>query len=127
MSQEPFEPFRKIFEAPLQDDDIARIAAALFDGGGAALAAEAADLLHRFSVLIEITKTVAESDSLDELLPRLIDVITDVLHADRMVPCGRSNEVSSAEVPVLVVEKANWHDNKSAFMTISFWFKLSKY
>lgn len=83
MSQEPFEPFRKIFEAPLQDDDIARIAAALFDGGGAALAAEAADLLHRFSVLIEITKTVAESDSLDELLPRLIDVITDVLHADR--------------------------------------------
>ena len=66
MSQEPFEPFRKIFEAPLQDDDIARIAAALFDGGGAALAAEAADLLHRFSVLIEITKTVAESDSLDK-------------------------------------------------------------
>ncbi len=53
--QEPFEPFRKIFEAPLQDDDIARIAAALSDGGGAALATEAADLLHRFSVLIDVT------------------------------------------------------------------------
>jgi adenylate cyclase len=83
MSEGTFEPFRKIFEAPLQADDVGRIADALGGVEHTKLAGEAADLLHRFSVLLEITRTVSASMSLDELLPRLIDVITDVLRADR--------------------------------------------
>ena len=83
MTRASFEPFRKIFEAPLQHDDTRLIAAALSDDVDLVLAAEAADLLHRFSVLIEITKTVAASESLDDLFPRLMDVITAVLRAER--------------------------------------------
>ena len=83
MSSEPFEPFAKLLEAPLQPGDIRAIVEALSGAGGAPLAAEAADLLHRFSVLIEITKTVSHSTSLDDLLPRLMGVITEVLQSDR--------------------------------------------
>ena len=80
---EPFEPFRQLFEAPLQPDDVARIAAALANGHGGALAGEAAQLLHRFSVLLEINRIAGGTPVLDELLPRLMDVIREVLAADR--------------------------------------------
>ncbi len=74
MTDDAFEPFRKIFEAPLPAGDVARIADALAGPDGARLAGGAAELLHRFSVLLEITRTVSGTTSLDELLPRLIDV-----------------------------------------------------
>lgn len=83
MTVEPFEPFRQLFEAPLQPDDVARIAAALANGKAGSIAGEAAELLHRFSVLLEITRIVGGTPSLDELLPRLIEVIKEVLEADR--------------------------------------------
>jgi adenylate cyclase len=78
-----FAPFRRLFEAPLQSDDVAAIAEALANGQAAALAGDVAGLLHRFSVLLEITRIVGGTPSLDALLPRLIDVITEVMQADR--------------------------------------------
>ena len=83
LADAPFAPFTKIFDSPLQASDVTRIGEAFFGPRGAARAAEAAELLRRFSVLIEVNKTVAHSMSLDQLLPRLIDVITEVLGADR--------------------------------------------
>jgi len=83
MPGKPINPFLKIYEAPLLDDDVAQIAAALTSDKGEYLAHEAAMLLHRFSVLLEVNKTTAQSNSLDELLPTLIEVIKDVLHSDR--------------------------------------------
>jgi len=73
----------KIFETPLKDGDVAALGAALSDGGDSHNIARVAELLRRFSVLIEINKTVAKSISLDEMLPHLIEVIAEVLHAER--------------------------------------------
>jgi len=93
-----FEPFRRLFEAPLQPEDVAKIAAALSKGKSGALAADTAELLRRFSVLLEVTRIVGGTPSLDKLLPRLIDVIKEVLEADRatlFLYDGESNELFS--------------------------------
>ncbi len=83
MSGETFDLFLKIYDAPLNDGEIARIVDALSKPDNDLLANDAARLLHRFSVLLEVNKTAAQSNSLDELLPRLIEVIKDVLRSDR--------------------------------------------
>lgn len=83
MSTETRLPLDGIFDGPLSDEALA----ALREGLGGPLSGGAGEristLLHQYSVLIEVNKTLSRSLSLDELLPRLIDVITDVLHADR--------------------------------------------
>ena len=73
----------KIFEAPLQDREVTAIGAALSGGVDPQAVHQVAELLRRFSVLVEVNKTVAKSISLDEMLPHLIEVIAEVLHADR--------------------------------------------
>jgi adenylate cyclase len=73
----------KIFEAPLQDGDITAIGAALSNGVDPQFVAQVAELLRQFSVLVEVNKTVGKSLSLDAMLPHLIEVIAEVLHADR--------------------------------------------
>jgi adenylate cyclase len=93
-----FAPFRRLFEAPLSPDELESIAATLSNGVSGAIAAETAGLLHRFSVLLEITRIAGGTPSLDELLPRLIDLVTDVLGADRatlFVHDADSNELFS--------------------------------
>ncbi len=83
MTGETFNPFKKIYDAPLLDTDVAQIAAALSKKDSGDLPNEAAMLLHRFSVLLEVNKTAAQSNSLDDLLPKLIEVIKNILHSDR--------------------------------------------
>jgi len=73
----------KIFEAPLKDSDVTAIGAALSKGADPLDVGQVTELLRRFSVLVEVNKTVAKSISLDEMLPHLIEVIAEVLHADR--------------------------------------------
>jgi adenylate cyclase len=73
----------KIFEAPLQDSDVTAIGAALSKGVDPQAVAQVAELLRQFSVLVEVNKTVGKSISLDAMLPHLIEVIAQVLHADR--------------------------------------------
>ena len=73
----------KIFEVPFQDSDVAAISTTLTEGTDPQVVAQVAELLRRFSVLIEVNKTVSKSISLDEMLPHLIEVIAEVLHADR--------------------------------------------
>ncbi|MDX1402000.1 MAG: GAF domain-containing protein, partial [Kiloniellales bacterium] len=73
----------QIFKAPLRDSEVEAIGAALSKGADPQTVAQVADLLRRFSVLLEVNKTVAKSISLDEMLPHLIEVIVAVLQADR--------------------------------------------
>jgi adenylate cyclase len=73
----------RIFEAPLRDSDVTAISTSLTEGTAPQVVAQVAELLRRFSVLIEVNKTVGKSISLDEMLPHLIEVIAEVLHADR--------------------------------------------
>ncbi len=73
----------RIFEGPLKDNDVSAILASLSSGADPQLADQVAALLQRFSVLVEVNKTVAKSISLDVMLPHLIEVIVEVLHADR--------------------------------------------
>jgi adenylate cyclase len=73
----------RIFEAPFHDSDVTAISRSLTEGTDPQVVAQVAELLRRFSVLIEVNKTVGKSISLDEMLPHLIEVIAEVLHADR--------------------------------------------
>ena len=73
----------KIFEAPFQDSDVMAISTSLTEGADRQVVAQVAELLRRFSVLIEVNKTVGKSITLDEMLPHLIEVIAEVLRADR--------------------------------------------
>ena len=73
----------RIFEAPFQDSDVTAISTSLTEGTDPQVVAQVAELLRRFSVLIEVNKTVGKSITLDEMLPHLIEVIAEVLHADR--------------------------------------------
>ncbi len=73
----------RILEAPLEESDVSAITASLSSGVDPQVVTQVADLLRRFSVLVEVNRTVGESTSLDELLPHLIEVIAKVLHADR--------------------------------------------
>ena len=73
----------KIFKAPLQDSDVTAIGAALSKDVDPQVVTQVAELLRRFSVLVEVNKTVGKSISLDEMLPHLIEVIAEVLDADR--------------------------------------------
>ena len=73
----------KIYGTPLSDTDTAAIHAALEDGADPVIAAQISALLQRFSVLVKVNNTVAQSLSLDHMLPRLMAVIAQVLHAER--------------------------------------------
>jgi adenylate cyclase len=83
MVSTPPEALGRIFEAPFHDSDVTAISASLTEGTDPQVVAQVAELLRRFSVLIEVNKTVGKSISLDEMLPHLIEVIAEVLHADR--------------------------------------------
>jgi len=73
----------EILETPLDDSDVSTIRDMLSRGGGVEFGDRIAQLLREFSVLAEVSKTVGNSTSLDVMLPHLITVIIDVLHAER--------------------------------------------
>jgi adenylate cyclase len=103
----------KIFEAPLRDSDVVALGAALSEGSDSQNVGRVAELLRRFSVLVEVNKTVARSISLDEMLPHLIEVIAEVLHADRatlFLHDDRSQELFSRVVQGGDVNEIRIHD-----------------
>ncbi len=75
----------RIFGVPLKDSDVSELSASLSNGVDTAVVAQVAELLRRFSVLVEVIKTIAKSVSLDGMLPHSIEVIVEVLHADRAI------------------------------------------
>ena len=72
----------RVFDGALDESDVAAMREALMQGDPD-FAARTAELLRRMSVLIEVANRVSDSLSLDDLLPRLIELITDVLAAER--------------------------------------------
>jgi len=72
-----------IFEHRLHQDDLDRILKAMTAADRNELVEKIGDLLRRISALIEVSHKVSDTLSLDVLLPRLMEIITDVLGADR--------------------------------------------
>ncbi len=74
---------RSVFEHRLRQDDLDRILAALSSSDRDELLAKIGDLLKHVSALVDLSNKVNDSLSLDIMLPRLIEVMSDALNADR--------------------------------------------
>jgi adenylate cyclase len=74
--------FDQAVERKIGAAEAGALAATLLEGDPAAVRARVAEMIHRFSVLVDIVK-LSESVSLDLLLPRLMDFISEALDADR--------------------------------------------
>jgi adenylate cyclase len=72
-----------IFEHRLQQDDLDRILNALSLTDRNELINKIGDLLNRISALVEVSNSVSSTLSLDIILPRLMEVVTEALNADR--------------------------------------------
>ncbi len=73
----------KLFDAPLDDDDLAVIRAGLGGEKNLDTVKEVTDLLLQYSVVLEINRIVSGELSLDVLLPNLIEMIKQRLRAER--------------------------------------------
>src|ERR1700685_1500250 len=82
MRGEPGGILERVFQGALSEADVTTLAAGLRHGD-AALAERAAEELHRASLLVQVVNAVTGLLSLDALLPRLIELITEVLGAER--------------------------------------------
>jgi len=71
-----------VLKGPIDEADIASVTEAL-RAGDPVLVGRVTDLLRRFSLLMEVVRTVSDSLSLDQLLPKLMELVTQVLEADR--------------------------------------------
>ncbi|MDP2825147.1 MAG: GAF domain-containing protein [Sulfuritalea sp.] len=78
-----FETIREILEHRLQQEDIERLLHTLDESGKAQLFYRITELLRRTSALADIANRVSDSLSLDVLFPRLMEVVTEALNADR--------------------------------------------
>jgi len=72
-----------IFEHRLQQADLDRILNALSLTDRNELINKVGDLLNRISALVEVSNSVSSTLSLDIILPRLMEVVTEALNADR--------------------------------------------
>ena len=72
-----------IFEHRLQQADLDRILNALSLTDRNELINKIGDLLNRISALVEVSNSVSSTLSLDIILPRLMEVVTEALNADR--------------------------------------------
>ena len=82
MRGEPGGILERVFQGALSEADVTALAAGLRHGD-AALAERAAEQLHRASLLVQVVNAVTGLLSLDALLPRLIELITEVLGSER--------------------------------------------
>ncbi len=73
----------QIFRHRLKQTDIERILAGLSTSDRDAFVHKIADLLRRVSALMDVHNRIADILSLDLLLKRLIEIITEALNADR--------------------------------------------
>lgn len=78
-----FETIREILEHRLHQDDIERLLESLDESGKAELFYRITELLRRTTALADIANRVNDSLSLDVLFPRLMEVVTEALNADR--------------------------------------------
>jgi adenylate cyclase len=77
------ELLRQALDSPDAEGDWERLRAALLRGGDPALASRVCALLGNYGVLLELANALGGELSLDVLLPRLIDLVTRTLKADR--------------------------------------------
>ncbi len=78
-----FETIREILEHRLHQDDIERLLDGLDEAGKAELFYRITEMLRRTTALADIANRVNDSLSLDVLFPRLMEVVTEALNADR--------------------------------------------
>ena len=78
-----FETIREILEHRLHQDDIERLLHGLDETGKAELFYRITEMLRRTTALADIANRVSDSLSLDVLFPRLMEVVTEALNADR--------------------------------------------
>ncbi|MCK9382806.1 MAG: GAF domain-containing protein [Sulfuritalea sp.] len=78
-----FETIREILEHRLHQEDIERLLQGLDESGKAQLFYRITELLRRTTALADIANRVSDSLSLDVLFPRLMEVVTEALNADR--------------------------------------------
>jgi len=78
-----FETIREILEHRLHQEDIERLLHGLDESGKAQLFYRITELLRRTTALADIANRVNDSLSLDVLFPRLMEVVTEALNADR--------------------------------------------
>ncbi|MBI5209778.1 MAG: GAF domain-containing protein [Elusimicrobia bacterium] len=74
---------KTIFRQRLRQADLERILGSLKAAERDELVAKFGDLLERISALIEVYNKVSDTLSLDVMLPRLMGIVTETLHADR--------------------------------------------
>lgn len=78
-----FETIREILEHRLHQEDIERLLHGLDEAGKAELFYRITEMLRRTTALADIANRVNDSLSLDVLFPRLMEVVTEALNADR--------------------------------------------
>jgi adenylate cyclase len=78
-----FETIREILEHRLHQEDIERLLHGLDESGKAELFFRITELLRRTTALADIANRVNDTLSLDVLFPRLMEVVTEALNADR--------------------------------------------
>ncbi len=74
---------KSVFEHRLKQADLDRILAALSRTDRDELLVKMGDLLRRMSALVEVSSKLNDTLALDVLLPRLIEIVTDTLNAER--------------------------------------------
>ncbi len=74
---------KSVFERRLHQADLDRILAHLSNTDRDELIQKMGDLLDRISALVDVSNKVSDTLSLNVLLPRLMEVVTTALHADR--------------------------------------------
>ena len=78
-----FETIREILEHRLRQEDVERLLHGLDEAGKAQLFYRITELLRRTTALADIANRVSDTLSLDVLFPRLMEVVTEALNADR--------------------------------------------
>jgi adenylate cyclase len=81
--QAGLESIREILERHLQEEDIERLLRGLDDADKARLVHRITEQLRRTSALADIANRVSDSLSLDVLFPRLMEMVSVALNADR--------------------------------------------
>src|SRR3989304_2952041 len=77
------ETIRAIVERPLSQTEVGRLLWGLDEAGKAQLLFHMAELVRRSSAIADIANRVSDSLSLDVLFPRLMEVVSATLKADR--------------------------------------------
>lgn len=77
------ETLRDIVERSLSQSELEELLSGLDESGKARLFSSMAELVRRTSAIADIANRVSDSLSLDVLFPRLMEVVSDTLNADR--------------------------------------------